>query len=104
MRRPGRTAAALTRQLLAFSRREIIEPIVVDLNTVINGMDKMMHRLLGDNIRVETRLAGDLDNIKADRGQLEQVLLNLAGERARRHADRRPHPDRDAERRLCRRA
>jgi C4-dicarboxylate-specific signal transduction histidine kinase/CheY-like chemotaxis protein len=73
----GRTAAALTRQLLAFSRREIIEPIVVDLNTVINGMDKLMQRLLGDNIRVETRLAGDLDNIKADRGQLEQVLLNL---------------------------
>jgi signal transduction histidine kinase/CheY-like chemotaxis protein len=73
----GRTAAALTRQLLAFSRREIIEPIVVDLNTVINGMDKMMHRLLGDHIRVVTRLADDLDNIKADRGQLEQVLLNL---------------------------
>ena len=76
-RRPDARAAALTRQLLAFSRREIIEPIVVDLNTVINGMDKMMQRLLGDNIRVETRLAGDLDNIKADRGQLEQVLLNL---------------------------
>jgi signal transduction histidine kinase/CheY-like chemotaxis protein len=73
----GRTAAALTRQLLAFSRREIIEPIVVDLNIVLHGMDKMLHRLLGDNIRVETRLAVDLDNIKADRGQLEQVVLNL---------------------------
>jgi signal transduction histidine kinase len=73
----GGTAAALTRQLLAFSRREIIEPIVIDLNSVINGMDKMMHRLLGDNIGVESRLADDLDNIKADRGQLEQVLLNL---------------------------
>jgi CheY-like chemotaxis protein len=73
----GRTAAALTRQLLAFSRREIIEPIVVDLNTILIGMDQMLYRLLGDNIRVESRLAADLDNIKADRGQLEQVVLNL---------------------------
>ena len=56
---------------------EIIEPIVVDLNTVINGMDKMVHRLLGDNIRVDSRLARDLDKTKTDRGQLEQVLLNL---------------------------
>jgi signal transduction histidine kinase/CheY-like chemotaxis protein len=73
----GRMAAALTRQLLAFSRREIIEPIVVDLNAVLGGIDKMLQRLLGDNIRVESRLAADLDNIKADRGQLEQVILNL---------------------------
>jgi two-component system cell cycle sensor histidine kinase/response regulator CckA len=73
----GRTAAALTRQLLAFSRREIIEPAVIDLNAVVGGMDKMLHRLLGENIRVESRLERRLDRVKADRGQLEQVILNL---------------------------
>ncbi|HEV3216943.1 MAG TPA: ATP-binding protein [Vicinamibacterales bacterium] len=73
----GRTAAALTRQLLAFSRREIIEPAVIDLNAVVGGMDKMLHRLLGENIRVESRLEPRLDRVKADRGQLEQVILNL---------------------------
>jgi signal transduction histidine kinase/CheY-like chemotaxis protein len=73
----GRTAAALTRQLLAFSRREIIEPTVIDLNAVVGGMDNMLRRLLGEHIRVESRLAPRLDHVKADRGQLEQVILNL---------------------------
>jgi signal transduction histidine kinase/CheY-like chemotaxis protein len=73
----GRTAAALTRQLLAFSRREIVEPIVLDVNTVFGGMDKMLHRLIGEHLQMEIRLAPTLDAVKADRGQIEQVILNL---------------------------
>jgi signal transduction histidine kinase/CheY-like chemotaxis protein len=73
----GRTAAALTRQLLAFSRREIVEPTVLDVNTVFGGMDKMLHRLIGEHLQMEIRLAPKLDPVKADRGQIEQVILNL---------------------------
>jgi len=75
--RAGRTAATLTRQLLAFSRREIVEPKVISLNTVVSSMDKMLHLLLGENIEIEGKLTRDLDFVKADQSQLEQVVLNL---------------------------
>ena len=71
-------AADLTRQLLAFSRRQILEMRVLDLNTVIRDMDKMLHRILGEDIEFVTILYGDLEKIKVDRGQIEQVMMNLA--------------------------
>jgi signal transduction histidine kinase/CheY-like chemotaxis protein len=77
IQKAGRTAATLTRQLLAFSRREIIEPVALDVNSILAGMDKMLHRLIGENMRVESRLSGERSCVKADRGQLEQVILNL---------------------------
>jgi signal transduction histidine kinase len=71
-------AASLTRQLLAFSRRQVLAPQILDLNTVVANMDKMLRRLIGEDIELETRLAPDLDRVKADPGQIEQVILNLA--------------------------
>ncbi len=74
----GERAARLTRQLLAFSRRQVLEPRVVDLNEVVLGMDKMTRRLLGEDIRLKTELSPTLGRVKVDVGQFEQVLLNLA--------------------------
>ncbi len=73
----GKTAAQLTRQLLAFSRRGIVEPVVLDLNAIVSAMDKMLHRLVGEHIEMETKLASNLDAVKVDPGQIEQVILNL---------------------------
>jgi two-component system cell cycle sensor histidine kinase/response regulator CckA len=70
-------AAELTQQLLLFSRHEMVCPDVVSINDVVNGMDNLLHRTIGEDIAVQTRLASDLPNVMADRGQLEQVLLNL---------------------------
>ncbi|MFW6175779.1 MAG: ATP-binding protein, partial [Acidobacteriota bacterium] len=78
IRRAGQRAAALTRQLLAFSRSQVLRPTVLDLNEVIDATGAMLHRLLGEDIRLVTRLTEDLAPVRADRGQLEQVLLNLA--------------------------
>jgi CheY-like chemotaxis protein len=75
--RAGRTAAQLTRQLLAFSRRQVVETTALDLNAIVSSMDNMLHRLVGEHIVMKTKLAPDLDAIKADRGQIEQVILNL---------------------------
>jgi two-component system cell cycle sensor histidine kinase/response regulator CckA len=74
----GERAARLTRQLLAFSRRQVLEPRVVDLNEVVLGMDKMTRRLLGEDIVLKTELSSTLGRVKVDVGQFEQVLLNLA--------------------------
>jgi len=71
-------AASLTRQLLAFSRRQVLEPKVINLNDVIPDMDKMLRRLIGEDIDLETALAPDLDQVEADPGQIEQVIMNLA--------------------------
>jgi PAS domain S-box-containing protein len=71
-------AAALTRQLLAFARREVVRPQVLDLNAVIRGVEPMLQRTLGEHVELTVRLADELPRTKADPGQLEQVLVNLA--------------------------
>jgi len=71
-------AAALTRQLLAFSRRQILQPRPLDLNTVVRDMEKMMRRVIGTHIAVHTTLDRRLGLVLADVGQMEQVLMNLA--------------------------
>jgi len=69
--------ASLTRQLLAFSRKQVLHLRVMDVNAVVTGLEPMMRRLVEENIAVVTRLATDLDRVKADANQLEQVILNL---------------------------
>ena len=78
IQRAGEKAAALTRQLLAFSRRQALKMTVVDLNAVVEDLNQMLGRLIGEHIVIETRLAPDLEPITADRSQLEQILINLA--------------------------
>jgi two-component system cell cycle sensor histidine kinase/response regulator CckA len=73
----GTRATSLTRQILAFSRRQVLEMTMVDLNQVIIEFENMLRRLIGENIILKTHLVADLPAIKADKGQLEQVLLNL---------------------------
>jgi PAS domain S-box-containing protein len=72
------SAAGLTRQLLAFSRKQIIEPRVINLNSLIENMYKMLGRLIGEDVRLEFRPGGDLWRVKTDPGQAEQVIINLA--------------------------
>jgi signal transduction histidine kinase len=71
-------AATLTRQLLAFSRRQILQPKAVDLNAVVFDMEKMLQRVLGPHIAIHTGLDPRLGHILADVGQIEQVIMNLA--------------------------
>jgi len=71
-------ASALTRQLLAFSRQQVLQPIVLNLNDVVENIEKMLHRLLGEDVELEAHLAKDLGNVRADAGQIEQVIMNLA--------------------------
>jgi PAS domain S-box-containing protein len=71
-------AANLTRQLLTFSRRQILSPKVIDLNSIIKDMERMLKRIIGENIRLETHTKSDLCKIKADPSQIEQVIVNLA--------------------------
>jgi two-component system cell cycle sensor histidine kinase/response regulator CckA len=73
----GERAAQLTRQLLAFSRQQVLEPRVLDLNAVIEGVGKMLRRLLGSDIDLTFRPGPSLGRIRADVGQVEQVLVNL---------------------------
>jgi PAS domain S-box-containing protein len=77
IQRAGGRAATLTRQLLAFSRRQILAPTVIDVNTLISDLKKMFGRLIGEDITVRTSLAPNLQQITADPGQIEQVLMNL---------------------------
>jgi two-component system, cell cycle sensor histidine kinase and response regulator CckA len=76
--RAAERAASLTRQLLAFSRRQVQKISVFVLNDVVSGMEPMLVRLLGEDVRIRTDLAVDLGRVRADHGQMEQVLLNLA--------------------------
>ena len=71
-------AAALTRQLLAFSRQQVLQPRVLDLNAVVAEMEKMLGRLIGEDVRLSTVLDPKLRHVKADPGQIEQVIMNLA--------------------------
>ena len=75
--RNAERAASLPRQLLAFSRKQVIQPTVVDLNAVISDLQKMLRRLIGEDIHLEVSLAPALGRLKADRGQVEQVVMNL---------------------------
>jgi two-component system, cell cycle sensor histidine kinase and response regulator CckA len=78
IRKAGDRASSLTRQLLAFSRRQVLEPQALDLNTVVLNLDKMLRRLIGEDIDVLNVLTSKLWTVKADPGQIEQVLVNLA--------------------------
>jgi two-component system cell cycle sensor histidine kinase/response regulator CckA len=71
-------ATGLTRQLLAFSRRQILQPECVDVNAAVKSLAKTMHRLIGENIQIAIDLNAERPNIEVDRTQLEQVILNLA--------------------------
>ncbi|XYI03474.1 ATP-binding protein [Sorangium sp. So ce1128] len=73
----GERAAALTRQLLAMSRRKVLQREVLDINAVVLDMQTMLQRLIGENIDLQTNVGRDLGSIKVDKSQLEQVLLNL---------------------------
>ena len=70
-------AAGLTRQLLAFSRQQVLQPRVMNVNDVIGGVEKMLRRIIGEDVELHTSLAPDLATIHADAGQLEQILMNL---------------------------
>ena len=74
----GIRAAGLTRQLLAFSRKQILKTTVLDINAIVHESQKMLRRLLGEDIEIDTILAGDLGRVVADASQVEQVLMNLA--------------------------
>jgi len=74
----GRRGGALTRQLLAFSRQQVLAPKVVALNGIIQDTENMLRRLIGEDIELRTELDADLGRVKADQGQIEQVILNLA--------------------------
>jgi two-component system, cell cycle sensor histidine kinase and response regulator CckA len=71
-------AVSLTRQLLAFSRQQILTPAVIDLNTLVSDMEKMLPRLIGEDIAVQISLGPELGRVRADHGQIEQVVMNLA--------------------------
>jgi len=74
----GHRAAALTRQLLAFSRKQVIQPVVLDLNSVTTELEKMLRRLLGEDIKINFKRDAELGRVKADPSQIEQILMNLA--------------------------
>jgi PAS domain S-box-containing protein len=77
IRQAGDRAAALTGRLLAVSRRQILKPEIVDLNAIVAGLRDMIQRLVGEDVALVLELAPDLASVKADPGQIEQVLLNL---------------------------
>jgi len=74
----GTRAATLTRQLLAFSRRQVLRPVILSLNGLVTDMETLLRRLIGENIEVATSLFPDLGYVKADPSQIEQILMNLA--------------------------
>jgi two-component system, cell cycle sensor histidine kinase and response regulator CckA len=76
--RAAQQASALTRQLLAFSRRQVLHPRVLDLNQIVSGMEGMLQRIIGDDVSVAVKLADGLAHVEADRAQIERVILNLA--------------------------
>lgn len=78
IKKGGERAASLTRQLLAFSRRQVLQPRLLNLNVVINDIEKMLQRLMGEDIEYLSVLAPALGKVRVDPGQIEQVIMNLA--------------------------
>ncbi len=78
IKKAGEQAASLTRQLLAFSRRQVLQPKVLDLNALVEGMDNMLRHLIGEDVDLITVLGPGLACVKADPGQIEHVIMNLA--------------------------
>jgi PAS domain S-box-containing protein len=78
IKKAGATAVSLVHQLLTFSRKKIIEPTLIDLNAVVENMRGMLGRLIGEDVRVVVTLSPNLSKVKADQGQLEQIVMNLA--------------------------
>lgn len=78
LKEAGQKAATLTKQLLAFARRQPMETRVLELNPVVTGLEKMLQRLLGEDIQLVTELGADLGRVKVDPSQIEQVVVNLA--------------------------
>jgi len=78
VRRAALKAADLTRQLLAFSRRQVLQPKLIDLNAVVIEMEKLLRRLIGEDVTLHTALGGNLGVVRADPSQVEQVIVNLA--------------------------
>jgi PAS domain S-box-containing protein len=74
----GERAASLTKQLLAFSRQQVLTPAVLNLNTLVTDMEKMLPQLLGEDIEVSLDLNPELGSVKADQSQIEQIIMNLA--------------------------
>lgn len=78
IQKASQRAASLTGQLLAFSRQQVLQPVVLSLNDVVENVEKMLHRILGEDIELHTALAPELGNTRADAGQIEQMIMNLA--------------------------
>jgi len=78
IRKAGERAAALTRRLLAFSRQQVLSPKVLDLNAIVRDMEKLLRRVIGEDLELMAVLDPGLGRIKADPGQIEQVIMNLA--------------------------
>ena len=78
IRKAGERAASLTHQLLAFSRQQVLQPQILDLNALVTDMGKMLRRLIGMHIELTTKLAPELGQVKAEQSQIEQVIVNLA--------------------------
>jgi CheY-like chemotaxis protein len=77
IREAGERAATLTAQLLSFSRQQVIRPKVLDLNAAVDGLEPMVRKLIGENMRLVIKLGDDAGHIRADAGQLDQILVNL---------------------------
>jgi two-component system, cell cycle sensor histidine kinase and response regulator CckA len=78
IKKAAHRGASLTRQLLAYSRQQVLAPSVMDLNEIVRDMEKMLRRLIGEDIELTTALSAKLGRVMADRGQIEQVIMNLA--------------------------
>jgi PAS domain S-box-containing protein len=78
IQKAGQTAASLTTQLLAFSRRQMLQPQIINLNTIVTNMKLLLQRLIGERIELFTSLASPLEQVSADQSQIEQVIMNLA--------------------------
>lgn len=78
IKKAGDRAASLTRQLLAFSRKQVMQPKVLNLNSVVSDLEKMLRRMIGEDIELSTVLEPKIGSIKADPGQIEQIIMNLA--------------------------